>query len=125
MRGSCLCGAVTFEAEPPLRPVIACHCTQCRKTSGHFWAETAVPLTRFKLTNESGLRWFHASDIARRGFCGTCGASLFWEPKDGGTISIAAGSLEGPTGLEIAEHWYAEDRGDYYDITDGKPCKHA
>ncbi|HGG64526.1 MAG TPA: GFA family protein, partial [Rhodobacteraceae bacterium] len=33
--GGCLCGAVTYVVNGPLRDVIACHCTQCRKSSGH------------------------------------------------------------------------------------------
>ncbi len=125
MRGGCLCGSVVYEVEPPLRPVIACHCTQCRKTSGHFWAATSVPHDRFRLVKDEGLTWFASSDTADRGFCAHCGSSLFWQPKGEVRISIAAGTLDGPTGLEIAEHWYTDDRGDYYDITDGKPCRNA
>ena len=36
----CLCGVVRYEVRGPLRPVIACHCTQCRRTSGPFVAAT-------------------------------------------------------------------------------------
>ncbi len=114
MRGSCLCGAVVFEADEPLRQVIACHCTQCRKTSGHYWAATGVPLDRFRLIREDGLRWYQSSPTARRGFCGGCGASLFWEPEGEGRISIAAGALDGETGLTIVSHWHLDYAGDYY-----------
>jgi len=123
MKGSCLCGQVRFEADPPLRDVIACHCTQCRKTSGHFWAATSAPKTRFRLIESAGLRWFQSSDTARRGFCGNCGSSLFWEPTGGDTMHMAAGALDGPTGLHIAEHWFVQDKGDYYDI-DGDAVQH-
>lgn len=116
MKGSCLCGHVRFEADAPLRAVVACHCTQCRKTSGHFWAATSVPKERFRLTEATGLRWFDSSDTARRGFCATCGSSLFWEPAGGTTMHIAAGALDGATGLQVAEHWFVQDKGDYYDI---------
>ena len=114
MRGSCLCGQVEFEADEPLRPVLACHCSQCRKTSGHYWAATSVPHDRFRLIRDDGLCWFTSSASARRGFCGACGASLFWEPLGEGRISIAPGSLEGPTGLAISAHWHGADAGDYY-----------
>lgn len=114
MNGCCLCGAVQFQVEPPLRDVIACHCSQCRKTSGHFWAATSVPHERFRLIKDEGLRWFQSSDIARRGFCNQCGSSLFWQPEGEARISIAAGALEGPTGLRTIEHWCLEDKGDYY-----------
>lgn len=114
MRGSCLCGAVAFEAEEPLRPVIACHCTQCRKTSGHFWAATSVPEDRLHLTRAEGLRWYRSSHQAQRGFCASCGASLFWKPDAEDEISLAAGALDAQTGLTIAADWYLEDAGDYY-----------
>lgn len=125
MRGSCLCGAVEFQAEPPLRPVIACHCTQCRKTSGHYWAATSVPQDRFQWIRSDGLRWFQSSPHAQRGFCGTCGASLFWKPDGEERISIAAGSLDGETGLSIEIHWHLEDSGDYYSRPSQAKTLHA
>lgn len=114
MRGSCLCGGVVFEALPPLRPVIACHCTQCRKQSGHFWAATSVPATRLHMQKIQTLRWFAASDTARRGFCAGCGAFLFWRETGSPDISFAAGALDGPTGLSIDEDWHLKTAGDYY-----------
>ncbi|MCG6858134.1 MAG: GFA family protein, partial [Salaquimonas sp.] len=42
-RGSCLCGAISFAVTGPMRPVVACHCNQCRKQSGHFFAATDAP----------------------------------------------------------------------------------
>ena len=38
--GSCLCGGVAFEMRGPLEPVTACHCIQCRKQTGNYWAST-------------------------------------------------------------------------------------
>ena len=114
MKGSCLCGGVAFTVDEPLRPVILCHCTQCRKTSGHFWAASSVPMARFHLTEARGLAWYRSSDAARRGFCRACGATLFWWPDGQGTMHFAPGALEGPTGLAVAESWFEADAGDYY-----------
>ena len=114
MRGSCLCGGVIFEVTPPLRPVVACHCSQCRKTSGHYWASSSVPLDRFRLVASGTLAWYRSSEIARRGFCARCGSSLFWQPDAEPRIAFAAGALDGPTGLHLATHIYTEDAGDYY-----------
>lgn len=120
MLGACHCGAVAFELVPPLRPVIVCHCSQCRKVSGHVWAATSVPLDRFRLTRDDGLCWFASSAGARRGFCNRCGASLFWQPVDEARISIAAGALDGPTGLQVAAHIHTGDAADY-DRPGGSP----
>jgi hypothetical protein len=62
-----------------------------------------------------------SSSTARRGFCGDCGSSLFWEPASGERISIAAGTLDLPTGLETVAHVFVEDSGDYYTISDDLP----
>jgi hypothetical protein len=122
MQGSCLCGAVAFAAEPPLRDVVACHCTQCRKVSGHFWAATSVPLDRFRLTRDDGLVWFRSSPSATRGFCRVCGATLFWKPDGDDRISISPGALDGPTGLTVARHIFTESAGDWY-APSGPPPK--
>lgn len=120
MRGSCLCGQVAFEAVPG-REFITCHCTQCRKQSGHFWAAAFTLQKDLRLLRDDGLRWYAASDQARRGFCGGCGAFLFWQPIGEDRISIAAGAFDEPTGLRIAQDWFTEDAGDYYDPAGGPP----
>jgi hypothetical protein len=116
VQGGCLCGAVRFELAGPIRDVIACHCNQCRKTSGHYVAATRVPAEALKIVSDEGLRWFQSSGDARRGFCERCGSSLFWEQKGSAGVSVHAGTLEAPTGLGLAEHIFVGDKGDYYEI---------
>ena len=101
-----------------MRPVIACHCAQCRKTSGHHVAATSAARENIEISGE--ITWFQSSDRARRGFCPVCGSNLFWDGA-GANLSIFAGTLEGPTGLELAGHIYCRDKGDYYQIADGLP----
>lgn len=120
MRGACLCGQVQFEAVPDGN-VIACHCTQCRKQSGHFWAATFAAHQGFHLIRGETLRWYDASPQARRGFCNCCGAFLFWQPTGEARLCIAAGAFEGPTGFEIRESWFEASAGDYHDPAGGPP----
>ncbi len=117
-RGSCLCGAVTYQVTGPLRPVVACHCAQCRKTSGHYVAATSAPRESVEITGE--VTWYVSSDTARRGFCGTCGSSLFWDGA-GVNLSIHAGTLDEAPDLAMAGHIYCADKGDYYEINDPLP----
>ena len=117
-RGSCLCGAVSYEVAGELRPVIACHCVQCRKISGHYGAATSA--LRSAVTIAGEVSWYQSSATARRGFCGTCGSSLFWDGP-GENLSIWAGTLDGPTGLTLSGHIFCADKGDYYPINDPVP----
>ena len=79
------------------------------------------------VTEERGLRWIkspRSEASARRGFCAECGSSLFWDAPGRETISIAAGTLDGRTGLRVASHWYVSQAGDYYDLPDDGLPRH-
>jgi hypothetical protein len=119
--GSCLCGAVRYEVTGPLQEVLICHCVECRRWHGHVSATAATARDDLQLIERGGLRWFESprSDAgARRGFCAECGSSLFWDAPGLQTISIAAGTLDSPTGLHLASHWYVSQAADYYEIPD-------
>ncbi|MEZ2130783.1 MULTISPECIES: GFA family protein [unclassified Sinorhizobium] len=113
--GSCLCGGVSYEVQGELRHVVACHCNQCRKTSGHYVAATQALQANVAITGTT-LNWFQSSDTAERGFCGTCGSNLFWRRHGNPYISILAGTIDGPTGLKIESQIHTESAGDYYDL---------
>jgi hypothetical protein len=115
--GGCLCGGVTYEIRGKLRPIVACHCNQCRKTSGHYVAATQAHRDNVTIRSQT-LKWFQSSQTAERGFCGTCGSNLFWRRFDTDLISIWAGTIDGPTGLRIESQLYPECAGDYYDLPD-------
>ncbi len=121
MKGSCLCGAIAYSISGAIIGINYCHCTQCRKTSGHFVAATACDPGDLELTADESLRWYRSSAKAERGFCGTCGSSLFWRPTNDGHISIMAGTLDAPTGLEAVKHIFVANASDYYTIDDGLP----
>jgi hypothetical protein len=119
--GGCLCGAVRYEIASDPKDFRACHCTMCRKVSGHYWSGFDVAHADFRLTETRGLKWFQSSEIAERGFCGDCGSALFYRPHGGDHLSVAPGSVDGPVGARIVGHIFAAHKGDYYDITDGLP----
>jgi hypothetical protein len=121
--GGCLCGGVRYVVDGALRDVIACHCSQCRRTSGHFVAATNAPKAAFRLDRADTLRWYRSSASAERGFCGTCGGNLFWRAIDGDSVSISAGTIDTPTHLKISEHIFVADKSDYYTINDDVPIR--
>jgi len=123
--GRCLCGAVRYEVRGPLRDVLLCHCVECRRWSGHVFAATAAQREHLVLLESRALRWAASPESeseARRGFCGECGSSLFWDAPARDTVSISAGTLDEPTGLRLLGHVYVSQAGDYYELPeDGLP----
>jgi hypothetical protein len=115
--GSCLCGSVTYELRGSLRPIVACHCVQCRKTSGHYVAATQAEANAMSIKGNS-LKWFRSSEGAERAFCSNCGSNLFWRRHGSPHISIFAGTIDGATELKMESQLYAETAGDYYDLPD-------
>lgn len=121
-KGSCLCGAVSFDVSCELPPPDACHCVPCRKQSGHFFVSTDVPRAALTVHGTENVSWYRCSEKVRRGFCSTCGSQLFWDPLLGKDwIGVAMGAFDLPTGTRIKMHIYVDDKGDYYDIADGAP----
>jgi hypothetical protein len=119
--GGCLCGAVRYEVRGPLRPIVMCHCSQCRRITGHVMAATAARHGDFRLLSQAGLAWYASSQEARRGFCSHCGSTLFWQGAGRDYLSIAAGSLDDSSGLQIACHIFTADKGGYYEIAAADP----
>lgn len=114
--GGCLCGAVRYEVRGPLRDVLICHCVECRRWHGTAAAMTAARKEDLVLVEERSLRWIpspQSNAEARRGFCGECGSSLFWDSPHRPSVAISAGSVDPPTGLRVAGHWYVSQAGDY------------
>jgi hypothetical protein len=125
--GRCLCGAVRYEVRGPLQDVLICHCEECRRWHGHVSAFTAARREDLVVDDQQAVRWIDspASDAdARRGFCGTCGSSLFWDAPGRETISIAAGTLDGSVALRVAGHIFVSERAAYDDVPDDGLPRH-
>jgi hypothetical protein len=120
-KGSCLCGAVRLEVEGELKAPDACHCTQCRHVSGHYFVSTDLPRSALTVHGADKVTWYRSSEKVRRGFCSICGSALFWDPVYKDVIAVAMGALDTPTGTHLKMHIFVSEKGDYYEITDGLP----
>lgn len=118
--GGCLCGAVRYRYAGPLRPVVACHCEQCRRTSGHFAAGTQGHRECLTLEDADTLQWYESTPGVHRGFCTGCGSSLFWT-RDPARITIMAGTLDRPTGLRLTHQIFTAYASDYYTVDPNLP----
>ncbi len=123
LAGGCLCGGVRYRIGGRRRNIINCHCQNCRRTHGHFAAYTSVKQSDLTITDQQTLQWYHdESPDTYRGFCNRCGASLFWDARDGrNKMAVAAGTLDDSYELKTIGHIYLSEAGKYYEINDGLP----
>ena len=121
IEGGCFCGAVRYAIDPGEYQAANCHCTMCRKHSGHFEASTDVPRDRLTIEGKDNITWYQSSKKVRRGFCKLCGSSLFFDPPHLDWIAVSMGAFDTPTNTKIERHIFVADKGDYYDITDDLP----
>jgi hypothetical protein len=123
--GGCLCGAVRYAVDGPLREILVCHCVECRRWAGHAWAATAARNQDLEIRDAGDLRWFaspRSEHGADRGICSRCGASLFWRVSDWTRTSIGAGTLDDPSGLRVAAHIWVEQGADWERPPEGIPA---
>ncbi|MFC3168371.1 GFA family protein [Paracoccus fontiphilus] len=113
LSGRCLCGAVSFACDRHGTRVHECHCSQCRRWSGLVWAYLTVDWSALSFVRQDGLRWYRHTPKARRGFCGECGATLFFRNDNDPGVDISAGVLDKPTGLHLGEASHAASHGDH------------
>jgi len=122
--GRCLCGSVHYSIHGPVRStVVACHCRSCRRFTGGVWTGTTARKEHLVVEDDRCLKWYQTSSQARRGFCSNCGSSLFWAEPAEPILSIAAGSLDEPTGLKLAVHSWTSQAAVYWSFDPTIPRK--
>lgn len=113
-RGSCLCGACTFETSGDISGITQCHCSLCRKVTG------STDISIFRTTRED-FRWTRGEDnlaththspIYALTRCATCGSPLYYTYK-GDDLWVAAGAMIDPLEAGIDTHYFCASRGDW------------
>jgi hypothetical protein len=124
LRGSCLCGAVRYELEPPSRFACHCHCENCRRAHGAAfvtWAGFPQAQLSFSL-GEAELQHYLTDTQATRSFCRTCGSTLFYRsPRWPEEVHVAVGNLLDPLDRVPAVHVYADRAVEWCPIADALP----
>jgi hypothetical protein len=91
LRGSCLCGTVTFDVMAEFEAMAFCHCKNCKKLSmtGGVVRTEAIQIT----AGADQLRTYRPVEGNPKTFCGECGANLFgggWPDSEYSAIRLTA-----------------------------------
>lgn len=112
LTGSCLCGAVRFEAAGPFPQLYQCHCSLCRKQGGSV-SNTGLIVAAGKfrwLAGESAISKWQRSTGLRSHFCGTCGSTVPNPLRDSGYVWVPAGALDDGGELKIGAQIFLASR---------------
>jgi hypothetical protein len=114
MRGSCLCGAVSFEADPAERHSDACHCEMCRRWTGGPFISVPVAREALRWEGAEAIEVYRSSDWAERAFCRRCGSTLYYHATIEGPhermFSLALGLFDEPDALPLASEIYIDSK---------------
>lgn len=117
LNGSCLCGAIAYEADAEMRQIVHCHCQTCRKTHGAaFSSVTAVPRAGFRWTRGAELLDAIESSPGKfRRFCTKCGSHLMAERMAQPNVLLRLGCLDTPVRDIPQVHIWRSDSATWYD----------
>lgn len=125
MKGSCLCGEVHYEIDPPFRMFQYCHCERCRKFTGSAHASNIfVAPEQFRWTQgEESVGRFELADTKYFAtcFCKRCGSSLPWKVQNVDNIVVPAGTLDDDPIDRPRHNIYWESRACWYSETHDLP----
>ncbi|GAA6167898.1 GFA family protein [Sessilibacter corallicola] len=122
-KGSCLCGAVTFNASGFSEQAAHCHCNMCKKFHGAAFG-TLVAVEQFEwLSGDEFIKEFKATNGTVRTFCSQCGSSLGFHSKDSApdSIEIAISTFDEKLPINIDAHIYANYKAHWMHLDDSLP----
>lgn len=122
IRGSCLCGAVTYEIAGPLLGAGNCHCSICRKSNGAAFATwTFVAPAQFHWTGGvDQIGRYASSPGTERCFCKLCGSPLA-AAHSGAVREVVLATVDGDPGVRPSEHIFTGSKSPWFEITDTLP----
>ena len=78
--GGCLCGRLRYTVSAEPSNPHYCSCRQCQRWSGApvvAWIDAPLSATRI----DGALSWHRSSERAQRGFCPSCGSTIFYRSR--------------------------------------------
>lgn len=113
--GACHCGRVRVHMPAESAGVIACHCADCQKLHGNFFALLAADRANVRWEGEEHVRWYRSSPANERGFCAHCGSRLAKRPVEGTRIMVSAGLFDRALPKRVVKNLWVEQKPDWYD----------
>lgn len=113
-QGSCLCGEVKFNTGE-MHHLDVCHCRICQRWTGGPFIGADYRNGDVVITEDKGLAWYASSNWAKRGFCKTCGSSLFYRLNEVPDFwAVCAGSLDLAETAALHQEIFIDEKPSFY-----------
>lgn len=123
-QGSCLCGSISFEIDEPIKSIVCCHCSQCRKAQGSAFATNGmVKESQFRfLSGDEQLTAYQLTPEQTRYFCKTCGSPIISKnlsrPDE---LRVRLGTIVSDILEKPEAHIFVTSKANWEDITGDLP----
>ena len=125
IKGSCLCGAVSYQFHGPEYVFQYCHCSRCRKFTGSAHATNIIVAPdQFEwLSGADQLGRFEHPEAKHFAtcFCRQCGSSLPWKAQSGGAVVIPAGTLDEDPEIRPSQNIFWKNRVAWREAVESLP----
>lgn len=119
--GSCHCGRVRVHLPADSVGVVACHCVDCQRLHGNFFAMLVAARDDVRWQGEAHVRWYRSSPTVERGFCAECGSRLAKRPSEGGRLMVSAGLFDRSLPRTIIKNLWLEQKPAWYEAPQAGP----
>lgn len=124
LRGSCLCGNVSYQINGSPEVMYYCHCGMCRKATGSSFATNMLVYEAdFVVTSgQAFIKAFQSSAGEQRHFCSECGSPIYSKVHERpDRISVRCGTLDNDPIVRPTEHIFTGSKAPWLEIYDGLP----
>jgi hypothetical protein len=113
--GACHCGRVQVRMPSDSTGIVACHCIDCQKLHGNFFALLVAARDAVRWSGEEHIQWYRSSNANERGFCVHCGSRLAKRPVGGKTVMVSAGLFAPTLPRRVVKNLWLEQKPAWYD----------
>jgi hypothetical protein len=122
LRGSCLCGGVTYEVVDAFEYAMHCHCSQCRRSTGSAFKSLAgINASQFALAEGDGELLRYGDEHGYDAHCRSCGSLLYSLVREGQYVHVAMGTLINEPSIRPTMHIFVGSKAPWFEITDPLP----
>ena len=122
--GGCLCGSVRFEITGPIRNIVYCHCSQCRKAQGSAFATNGiVRASDFKIVSETNvLTGYEPTPGQAKYFCKICGSPILSKTESKPEqVRVRLGTIESDISERPLAHVFVTSKANWEEICGDLP----